>query len=916
MSRAMVALAAALVLVLVGSVALTEEKTEPAQSEGSTFDIGTVANRVFADLALLPTRLTAYNSHDDSATASYTCCRPDQEVEIERALKANADFVQLYPTSDFADDALFHSGRVNSVKRDMLREMASWRAIVENHPGSDLWDDAIWNLANCYARDKDRAPEIQLLNLLIARRPYSMNADDACLALNRAYMDLRDEQGALASLQRLATQYLTSEYCDDAMFAVAAKYQEVGSYEQAIAGHRELLSYFPMSDYVDDAQMGIADCFRALHNQRDAFAAYMFLIQRMPGSPLVRRAMTEVNTFRPDTFNLKGHFPCDDAQDLIDLCEHYENYNQYADSIAAAMQFIRLYPGHDWYDDAWYHVGTCYKRLDKVFQRIDNAKGPDDLFRLTEDFQRGTAMSTIPNDRQLSATGDAVSAFAVVVNNLVGSNLREEALREIATCYEQANMEDEAAYTYEEMVVHCPYATEPDDGDQRGKGAILKSVRWLGNPEHYVAAGPRYAMLARAYPDIFPPNLYQSRDEFLALMKLYERHADHAFMEMRHHIPYRVSMDDLRQDAAYYLACLNMERGEYRLAVKQLRPFLDSRSDIGPTSDFGAPAAYLYARAQEIMGGKDKAAQAYQLILDLHNLSGLADDAKAGLERLAAGGFPAEVQALATKVGSELGVDVSRCDAWVGDNAVVIAPWPVTAKMRQYNMPNIWDEAQRQLHAWTGTKPTERVVMYLDGNGGQNEGGNPVRVSAWAIDDPPQWNLGLVQIARNAVLATKSKALAQTPVFADALAKFAAAALQYQLVTETRDTIGSASAVKLPQEEVLRARDGALAALEEYVRQEPDPEKLNSDVIAGMLFSLLDQNGYSKQSLIDWEPYARFFEAIARAEAKVNPTDPKDVQNLFVYGMNQAFGADCTKQFKSWGFRVDAGRLTAIAGRA
>ncbi|MGQ9731014.1 MAG: hypothetical protein ACUVX8_07030, partial [Candidatus Zipacnadales bacterium] len=180
-----------------------------------------------------------------------------------------------------------------------------------------------------------------------------------------------------------------------------------------------------------------------------------------------------------------------------------------------------------------------------------------------------------------------------------------------------------------------------------------------------------------------------------------------------------------------------------------------------------------------------------------------------------------------------------------------------------------------------------------------------VAENAWHLADPPSWGLGRTDLAINAVSARGSATLNRSPVFVGALAKFAAAALQYQLVTETRDTIGSASAVKLPQEEVLQAREAALKALEEYVRQEPDPEKLNEDIVAGMLYALLDVHGYGKHALIDWEPYSRFFEAICRAESHCNLNDPKQVQSLFVYGMNQAFGKDCGEQFTAWGFAVD-----------
>lgn len=896
---------------LLAGVSFAEEGVEATSvTQEPTFDIGSVANRMFADLALLPTRLTSYNSHDDAATASYTCCKPDQEEQIERALKANADFVNLYPTSDFADDALFHSGRVNSVKRDMLHQMASFAAVVRNYPDSDLWDDAAWNLAQCYGSDKDRPNQIAVLTALLEKRPHSVHADDACLSLARAFMDLRDEQGALRTFEALAAQYRTSEYCDDALYQIGAKYQELGSYDQAIAAYQDLLATWPMSDYVDDSQIGIADCLRAMQNRRDALTAYQLVIRRMPGSPKVRKAMTEVNTLIPDSYDLKAHYPCDDAQDLIDLAQHYQNYRQFSDAIAAYRDFIRRFRGHDFYDDAWFRIGVCYQEMNRLFQKINDAKGPDELFKLQDDFQRGTGvLSTIPSDRELSAVQDAVSAFAVVVNNLIGSNLRDEALREIAKSYEHSNMLEQAAFTYQEKVIYFPYETEPDEGDSRGKGALCKTLRYYADPKNYPAGSARYRLLAKAHPDVFPLELYENREQFLALMKLYLRHAEHSFFEMTKHIPYRLSIDDLRQDARFYQACLNMQQGYPKAATKLLKPFLSA-----PTSDFAAPGAYVYARAEEQLGDRKSAAEAYQWILDVHGLSGLADDARAGLARVTGVGPAEDVQWVTEKVAAAVGPAESAGDIWVGDDVVVVTPWIFAAKMRQYNMPNIWDEAQRQLHAWTGATPNGKVIVCLSMNGAA-DGGNPVVVSAWQINDPPQWSLGLTQLAQNAVLASDSKVLKREPMFVAALSQFGAAALQYQLVTETRDTIGSAAAVKLPQEEVLKNREAALKALEEYVREEPDPSRLSEDVVAGMLYKLLDANGYSKHSLIDWEPYTRFFEAVCRAESKCDLSDEKAVQNLVVYGMNQAFGTDCCEQFASWGFAVDPARLGAFSGR-
>ena len=62
----------------------------------------------------------------------------------------------------------------------------------------------------------------------------------------------------------------------------------------------------------------------------------------------------------------------------------------------------------------------------------------------------------MPTAGELSAVNDATSAFAVVVNNLVGSPLRDDALYEIAKSFEDSERTDDMVYTYQELVIHFP----------------------------------------------------------------------------------------------------------------------------------------------------------------------------------------------------------------------------------------------------------------------------------------------------------------------------------------------------------------------------------------------------------------------------------------------------------------------------
>lgn len=860
----------------------------PALAEEQCFNIGQALGRSFSEIALLPTRLTVYNQHDDAARATYTCCKPWQEKEIALALKANAAFLMRYPNSDYADDTYMHNARVNSVKRDFRAELEAYQALLRNTPDSDLADDAAWGLAQLFIRDQDHGLAIDALNYLISRWPESTWADDAHLALAQQFSQVDDEPGYLATLEALVRRYPKADCCAQGLWMLAEKYREVENYEAAIAACEDLIRRYPYSDYLDDAQFGIAECLRHMGRAREALDAYCALIERLPGSSLSNRAIREANTLArnisgapptaPALYNAEVFDPGRDAQDLWDYAQHLQNYRAFNDAIGRYREFMDRFPGSDNYDDAMFNIGVCYQQMNILFQDINKASGPEDLYSMQSRYQDATGrQETIPSGRELSAVRDAASAFAMVVNRFVGSPLRDDALYQIAKTYEDSELTEDMVYTYLQLVAYLP-------GSEYEMEALYEVLKYFSDPRHYDNAAKMYPTLAAIYDNVFPPGLEKSRTEFLALMSAYFKHVDFGWMEYHHHhIPYRVAVADLLPDAAYNLATLNMARGNFQYAQKQLEFLLKK-----PTHDLCGPATYLNALAFERRGKLEQARSEYQKVINNFPDSGLADDARLALSNLG-GAIPAEAFAAVT---SQLDYQVPNTDWYDGTGVVVFAPYLVTVKMRQYNLPNIWEEAQRQLHAWTGTQPEGRLVIAID-PGCRRVDGEPMLLPGCKIGDPPDWSLGFEGMARVHINRVTNNLLAGGP-YVDGLARFAAASLQYDLVTETRDAIGSASAVVLPQEDVIRARERALKALEEYVRA---GGQADADVIAGMLYELLNQYGYSETRLIDRQPLTQFFAALSASKNGNLPAGP----HAFSYGLASVFGGGCVQQLRSWG---------------
>ncbi len=897
------------------SVPLVAEDSGPGPTKVSeqSFDLGSLLSKSFYDIARMPTRLTSYNSHDDAAKATYVCCRPDQEEDIARALKANAAFLTLYPYSDYADDTLMHNARVNSVQRHFRGEIEAYAALVARYPDSDLADDACWGLAMMHSRDKARPEATQALLRLVRNYPNSTWADDAYALLAKEYKDLDNEAGALEALNLLATKYPASDYCPKAIFAVGKKYESMGNYAAAIRTYRELQRRYPYSDMADDAQFAIGNCYRAAEDDVAALEAYEFIIHQLPGSGMTKPAMREANTIykrlsgrgrrgaTADRYNMNMRCPCKIAMDLFDKAAHHQRYRMYKSAVELYTQFINRFPGNDNFDDAIYNIGICYLELNMLFAEINQARGPDDLFRLKVEWEDALgSRAKMPAKGHLSAVEDAAGAFEFVAYRLPGSPWRDDALYQLARSYEDSGRRAEEAMMYQQLLLSFP-------GSQHEMEALVRLMRYYGDPKNFPGCVKLYGRLAKAYPSVFPLNLADSPSDFKLLMKLYRRHTDFAWEEYNHHhIPYRLTLSDLQQDADFYIAALQMKRGQYRSAIKMLKNLARR-----PTCDFAASAQFLIARAYEKRGDTKNARTYYNKILQQHPLSGLADDAQMCLGAL---GNSEDFGPIFERIAAKFGPLPGDMDVWASDELVVVAPWTATAKMRAYNLPNIWRQARADLGAWTGHEPQERQIIYLAESGGRTQAGNPIRLCACQIGDPPRWSLGFRELAENAMLGGGARSIAQfQPAITRGLSDFAAASLQLALVSETRDAVGSAVAVVLPNQEVLDARKRALEALQEYVRNTPDVKKLTPQVVCGMLYSLLDQQGLAKDSLADWQPYAKLFRTWDEAGGAKSP---EQSASLFVEGINKAFGTDLTQQMKEWGFPVAATTMTRLPGRS
>jgi len=863
-----------LALLVVSSVAFCQD-----------VNISGITGSAFSDLALLPTRLTAYNQHDDAATASYTCCRVRQEKQIKAAIEANEAFLNRFGDTSFADSTLIHYARVASFLPDAYRNQ-EWacRTLLESYSDSDLADDAAWILGNLYESAGDRESAIKVFEFSVKKWPDGCWADHCLHCLIDLYTFLDDKASALDTLNELAYKYPKSEFCAQGLSRLADSYMSSQDYDSAINASKDVIRDFPFSDLADDSQMRIANCLRLMGKKAEAMEAFADLIDKWYGSSHTNTAMREFNTlsrefrtngrvvrqaYDPETMN-----PAKDAQILWDKATYLEKNGHHSSAISMFREFIDKYPGGDMMDDAWFRIGEVAIRQDQLFQNINAAKGPEDMDRLRDDYTASTDDGSIPpTDGSLSSVEIARQAFAHVANDLKGSELQCQALGMVARGFiKYGEIEDvistDAAFTYQEIVIHFPASSSRPPWFTDGVWptyALCRLITYYADPKNWEDAREMYPALAAEYPAVFPIGLETDGDAFYELMGLYALKTNHVYFEMERHIPYNIAPSDLVTYSRYYRAAMMMDRGQFSDAIEILRPIISMNGH-----PLVAPAAYLCGQAALRTGDAGAARDAFEFIIADHKNSGLADDARSLLD--------------------DPSSQPMDCDVYRGKNVIVDCPFTRAALMRQYNMPNVWDESMSIVNDWAGI-PSDAPLQIIVSKGDASGRGNPCIVAGDQIKDPPMWSLGLSQISSSGI-SRAIPDMSKMNVIAEGIGQFVAASLQYDLVTETRDAIGSATAVKLPQQEVIDSRNAALKALEDYIIAGEDAE-ISPSVVAGMMYSLLDTGGYSKDRLIDREPYRLFFSELKRGGAEKE-------RDIFTMAIRAAFGDRCTQQIKDW----------------
>jgi len=797
-------------------------------------------------LARVPSRLAAFNAFRDAAEASLSCGK--DEAKIKAAISANQAVLDLYPQSEFADDCLFKNGELWQRLGRTDKAVEALVALAERFPHSDLADEALWLAAKGFRVLRREEDEREALLLLTSNYPLSPHWEEAFVRLAReAPQVLAVREAAVAALSQ---GRLTPDARVKALMSLALAAKEEGDFAGALELYRQVAAEHPDSSEADDALLQAILLLRRTGEPPWVVSeAVQELLDRYPYSDSAARASNLLllgKGRRPLPDNSDSGGPAEAVREAKAL----QVQRRFGEAIEAYKAVLSLYPEGESRDDALFGLASCLAEIGKVEGALREATLPEQVAEAQLELARSGALGAV------QATRQAIALFEELLLTCPSSGHVKDALFEIGRCCEALGDKRAAALAYGRFLAYRPTGEELEEAAK----ALFAYLTSAGEEALEV-----YAALSAGQPHIFPPAARGRLESVRMVARWYEQVAADA-----KHRKIPLSPDDFCDDALLLGALTSLEQGEDAAAQAQLQALLDRY----PTSGLGPAALFLLARIHQRNGDFATAWRLAARVAEMPSASGLEDDADALCE-----GFE----------GVRGTAGLPEIETIAHSNVKTVCTVHDSLRLRQYDLPQMWDQACARLAEWTGIRPAAKPVIIV---GGPTEAaGVFARVDGSVLQEPPDWGAGFRPLASAWLELPALRVIGDTwPRLREALALLASCYLQYDLVHETRDVIGAPSASRLPNEAVLRERERLLARFYQEQAEGRAPAEMSAEGMAGLLFFRLAKQGAEGQGIVDWWPLHSFFLQILRLNDNGQESDRETAATLVWRSLEQALG--------------------------
>jgi TolA-binding protein len=261
---------------------------------------------------------------------------------LNNAIKEFELIYENYPSSEFADDALFEVASLNLRQLNKPENaIILYQKLITNYPNSTYLDNSYIDIGNAYYNLQNYENAIINYNYIISNFPHSRVIGDAVTGVQDSYLILGKIDAANSVVENYVKQNPQSKFSVELLLKNADSYLVKEQPDKAISQFIIIINNYPEDPLAANALLGLGDAYLIKGNTGNAISYYEKISTNYPKSAIA-----------PFT--------------LVKLGEIYSSQGQDSKAEEAFRKEIRNYPNSQETAAAYLGIGMAQEKLDKI----------------------------------------------------------------------------------------------------------------------------------------------------------------------------------------------------------------------------------------------------------------------------------------------------------------------------------------------------------------------------------------------------------------------------------------------------------------------------------------------------------------------------------------------------------------------
>jgi TolA-binding protein len=204
--------------------------------------------------------------------------------KIDQKLQELQLFINKYPKSKLADDALFELGTTYLITDKNQMAVNSFSALVKNYPNSPFKRKALLKIGLTYYNMDQNEDALQVLKSVVASYSGTKESKEALVSIRNIYVESNAAEDFFVYVKNIPFASISNNEQDSISYMATENVYMNGDCDGAIPGFNNYLSQYPEGSFTINAHFYRAECLMKANEFAIALSDYEFVLENSPAA--------------------------------------------------------------------------------------------------------------------------------------------------------------------------------------------------------------------------------------------------------------------------------------------------------------------------------------------------------------------------------------------------------------------------------------------------------------------------------------------------------------------------------------------------------------------------------------------------------------------------------------------------------